>query len=300
MSNTKMIIEERSRDIGQFTVGRLIPFVKKRAVGPFVFIDKMGPESIGENGKYLDIDQHPHIGLSTLTYLFEGQIHHRDSTGADQIIEPGSVNLMVSGRGVSHTERTPLSLRDGRITKIYGYQVWIALPEESEFIEPAFYHYEKKLLPQWSENGLKFKLIVGEVLGKKSPVIQHSPTFMIDIFAEEDSILNLSGRLFGELGIVVVQGTLFVDDFLSEDNLRKIEIQETEMLVSNVQDFCEIEVKKGTHLLIFGGEPLSKRYLLWNFVASNPQTLENAKEDWKNHKFPKVPGDDTYIPIPEK
>ena len=139
MSNTGMIIEERSRDIGDFLVGRLIPFRKKRMVGPFIFIDHMGPSKVG-NGKYLDVGQHPHIGLSTLTYLMEGTILHRDSIGSVQKIEPGSVNWMTAGSGVVHTERTPTELRDGSTHTLHGYQIWVALPKEYEETTPSFHH----------------------------------------------------------------------------------------------------------------------------------------------------------------
>lgn len=295
MSNNNLIIEERSRNIGQFMVGRLLPFVEKRAVGPFVFIDHMGPSTIGDNGIYMDIDQHPHIGLSTLTYLYEGEVEHKDSTGANQIIAPGSVNLMVAGRGVTHTERTPKHLRNGNSYTMHGYQIWIALPEEFELIEPKFYHISENQIPTWNQNGLQMRLIVGEVLGHKSPTPFYSPSYMIDIEALENTYLDLSGQLFGEIGIVIVSGSLIIKE---EDSDNSTEIKQSNMLISKVRDFCKLELKKGTKLLIFGGEPLSKRYMFWNFVASNNDLLEKAKQDWKDHNFPKVPNDETYIPLP--
>ena len=156
MSNTDLIIEERSRDIGDFLVGRLIPFRKKRMVGPFIFIDHMGPSQTG-NGKFLDIDAHPHIGLSTLTYLLEGEIQHQDSIGTNQLIGPGSVNLMTAGNGVTHTERTPKHLRD-KVSTLHGYQIWIALPKAFEETTPEFQHVASPDLPQWHDEAASFTL----------------------------------------------------------------------------------------------------------------------------------------------
>src|SRR5690606_16571634 len=154
MSNIGLIIEERTRDIGDFLVGRLLPFRKKRMVGPFIFIDHMGPEILG-NGKYMDVGRHPHIGLSTLTFLLEGEIMHKDSIGTEQRIAPGSVNWMVAGRGVTHTERTPQDLRDKTFT-VHGYQIWVALPKNQEDIDPEFYHFDASELPQWQDGSASF------------------------------------------------------------------------------------------------------------------------------------------------
>lgn len=298
MSNTSLIIEERSRDIGNFFVGRLLPFVEKRAVGPFVFIDHMGPSIIGENGKYIDVDQHPHIGLCTLTYLFEGEMEHRDSTGAEMIIQPGSVNLMVAGRGVTHTERTPQNLRNGKPHKMHGYQIWIALPKEFEEIEPSFHHIPKDELPSWNENGIEFKLVTGEIKVNettyKSPTPTFSKSFMIDVFSEAENKLNLSGKLFGEIGIVVVKGAIIENKGLENEHT----IEQGQMMIAKMRDFCELGIEASTQLLIFGGEPLEKRYMYWNFVSSSMERIEIAKKDWADRKFPKVPNDDTYIHLP--
>ena len=169
MANNKMVVEERSRDIGNFVVGRLLPFRKKRQVGPFTFIDHMGPSHIGP-GKYMDVDQHPHIGLSTLTYLLEGQVVHRDSTGAVQVIRPGEVGFMTAGKGVAHTERTPLPLRDGQKHAVHGYQVWVALPKEAEEMEPRFDFVPKDQLPHWKEGKLDMTLVAGKAFGRRSPL----------------------------------------------------------------------------------------------------------------------------------
>ncbi len=290
MSNTDLIIEERSRDIGDFLVGRLIPFRKKRMVGPFIFIDHMGPEKLGPE-KYMDVDRHPHIGLATLTYLLEGEIMHRDSIGTEQRIRPGSVNLMVAGKGVTHTERTPDDMRGGREFTMHGYQIWIALPEKLENMEPEFYHVSKDELPAWSEKGAHFTLVAGEGFGKKSPVPTYSDLFMVSVKAEEDFALDIAGNLEGEIGICIVEGSV---------NACDQEVGAGNMLVSKLDNQCALQVKKGTYLLLFGGQPLDgERHIYWNFVSSDRETIEKAKEDWKEKRFPEIPGDNTYVPLPE-
>ena len=180
MSNIGMIIEERSRDIGDFLVGRLLPFRKKRMIGPFIFIDHMGPTRLGPK-KYMDVDQHPHIGLSTLTFMLEGELMHEDSLGTQQLIRPGSVNWMTAGKGVSHTERTPEHLRNGKTFTAHGYQIWVALPKHLEDMEPEFHHIEATDLPKWKEGDAEFTLVAGEGYGRRSPVPVHSPLFMVEI-----------------------------------------------------------------------------------------------------------------------
>ncbi|TRZ43234.1 pirin family protein [Robertkochia solimangrovi] len=290
MSNKGLIIEERARDIGDFLVGRLLPFRKKRTVGPFIFIDHMGPSTIGP-GSYMDIGQHPHIGLSTLTYLFEGSVRHRDSIGSDQIIEPGAVNWMTAGKGAAHTERTPEPLRDGRTTNLHGFQIWVALPKELEFIEPVFHHFEKATLPEWNSNGMTFTLIAGEAYGRRSPVPVHSPLFMIQIKATENASLQIKGEVTGEIGICVVSGHVMACDQ---------RIDAGSMIVSKTEDACKVVVSEDAHLLLFGGQPLpEERHIFWNFVASDRTTIEKASQLWKEKGFPEVEGDDSYIPLPE-
>lgn len=289
MSNTDLIIEERSRDIGDFMVGRLIPFRKKRMVGPFIFIDHMGPAKIG-NGNYMDVDQHPHIGLSTLTYMLEGEIVHQDSVGSDQLITPGSVNWMTAGSGVTHTERTPTSRRTDDITTVHGYQIWVALPKELEEIEPSFFHISADKLPQWNDKNTTFTLIAGKGFGKESPVPVHSDLFMVEVKTEEDYQLDINGQLTGEIGICIVEGEIQACEH---------HVKSGNMLVSKIDNQCTIEMKAGTHLLLFGGKPFEEeRHIFWNFVATTREKIEAAKERWRRKEFPKVAGDDTYVPLP--
>lgn len=289
MGNNKLLVDERQTEIGNFMVGRLLPFRKKRQVGPFTFIDHMGPAELG-NGKYMDVDQHPHIGLSTLTYLFEGEIEHHDSTGGHGIIKPGDVCFMTSGKGVTHTERTPQNLRDGSIFNLHGYQIWVALPKEMEEMNPRFDFFPSSEIPTWKTDYLSFKLVAGNAFGKSSPLQGYSPLFMIDIFAEEETTIHLGGQIKGEVAFVIVKGSI-------EDDGERVGAGQ--MLISKTNEHCEICVEANTQLLLFGGEPLpEERFLMWNFVSSSKERLQQAKQDWIDKKFPKIEGDDTYISFP--
>jgi len=288
MSNPGLIIEERSRDIGDFLVGRLLPFRKKRMVGPFIFIDHMGPSLIKADN-YLDIDPHPHIGLSTLTYLFEGEILHRDSIGSEQIIKPGDVNLMTAGIGVTHTERTPPNLRDNVERRMHGYQIWIALPKEKEEMDPEFFHVVAEDLPRWDQDGIHYTLISGNAFGRESPVPTYSNQYMIELKAEKDSIFQLD-RLYGETGIVVVEGSLQACDEIIESG---------NMLIAKHDEGCTITLNRQCHLLVFGGDAFEEeRFIYWNFVATSKETIELAKDRWRTKNFPSVVNDSGYIHLP--
>lgn len=290
MSNQGLIIEERSRDIGDFLVGRLIPFRKKRMIGPFIFIDHMGPSVLGPN-TYLDVDQHPHIGLSTLTYMLEGEVMHKDSMGTEQLIVPGTVNWMVAGKGVSHTERTPEHARNGQVTHIHGYQIWVALPKELEDIQPSFYHSDGNTLPKWTDGTARFKLIAGEGYGRKSPVPVYSSLFMIEIKNKEKYILDTKNHLKGEIGICIVDGIV---------NACGQRIEKGNILVSKVEDACKIMLESHTHVILFRGEAFpEERYMYWNFVSHDKEKLKKAKKAWKERTFPMMDDDSSYVPLPE-
>lgn len=289
MSNIGLIIEERSRDIGDFLVGRLIPFRKKRMIGPFIFIDHMGPTQLGPT-KYMDVNQHPHMGLSTLTFMLEGEIIHEDGLGTRQRISPGSVNWMTAGKGVTHTERTPQDLRNGTVFTAHGYQIWVALPKELEDMEPQFHHIDGKDLPKWIDGDTEFTLIAGEGYGKKSPVPVHSALFMVEIKNKNEYTLNVNGNLKGEIGICIVEGGIEAcGESVGEGNI----------LVSKVEDTCNITLKPNTHLLLFGGEPFpEERFIYWNFVSSSQEKIEQAKKAWADKTFPMMENDNTYVPLP--
>lgn len=287
MSNKGLIIPERARNIGKFTVGRLIPFRKKRQVGPFVFIDHMGPKEFTPN-ENMDVDQHHHIGLCTLTYLIEGAVEYTDSTGANQVIEAGDVGLMSAGSGVTHTERTPKVLRNANY-RMHGYQIWIALPKALEEMEPRFDFLSKKDVPIWSEYGMDFKLIAGEGFGKNSPLPVHSNLFLVEVKTNKSGALNLKNHLVGELG-VVVSGTV---------SCGEEPIEKGNMIVTERATNAEFQLSADAHLLLFGGEVFpEERFLFWNFCSHSKDRLEQAKMDWKTKRFPEIEGDETYIPLP--
>jgi redox-sensitive bicupin YhaK (pirin superfamily) len=290
MANNKLLVNERQADLGNFMVGRLLPFRKKRQVGPFTFIDHMGPATLGA-GRYMDVDQHPHIGLSTLTYLLEGEVEHRDSIGSVQVIRPGDVGFMTAGYGVTHTERTPQFRRGAEQFVMHGYQIWVALPKDKEEMAPQFDYYPSATIPAWTEGDLTIKVVAGNAFGKSAPLQGFSPLFMVDIYAAEATTLNLKDQLEGEVAFVIVKGSISDKDQTVEAG---------QMLISKTDNECEICLNKGTQVLLFGGQPLAEeRYLLWNFVSHSKARLQEAKEDWENREFPTVPEDDTYIPMPE-
>lgn len=290
MSNLELIIEERAADIGNFMVGRLLPFRQKRAVGPFVFIDHMGPAKLKDH-ENLDVPPHPHIGLSTLTYLFEGAIMHRDSLGNEVEITPGAVNWMTAGKGVVHSERTPQNLRN--FEKIlHGLQIWVGLPKSLEADEPDFSHIKAENIPQWTANGLHFKLIAGEIFGRKSPVPVHSPLYFLEIKSKEAQTVNIGESLFGESALYILEGNIINDG--NQYDPRQI-------LVAKDSKLCSFEMGENTTVYIFGGEAFpEERFIHWNFVSSDKSKIEQAKADWIDQKFPKVPGETEFVPYPIK
>lgn len=288
MSNIDFIREETAANIGNFLVGRLLPFRQKRSIGPFVFIDHMGPACLAEH-ENLDVAPHPHIGLSTLTYLFEGAIFHRDSIGSAMEITPGAVNWMTAGRGVVHSERTPEYLRQ-KDKFLHGLQIWVALPKELEFMEPEFYHIEAKDIPSWEEDGIHYKLIAGEAFGRRSPVPVYSPLYMLEIKSHEESFIDIREELFGESGLYILEGEIESNGYTYGPK---------QILITKDAHLCSFTMKPNTTVYIFGGEPFpEKRFIYWNFVATDKSIIEAAKERWKNHEFPNVPGDDGYVPLP--
>ncbi|MEJ2594954.1 MAG: pirin family protein, partial [bacterium] len=254
-----LAIDERMADIGDFIVGRLLPVRQKRQVGPITFLDHMGPVEIGA-GRYMDVDQHPHIGLATLTYLFEGTIEHRDSLGSVQLVKPGDVGFMTAGQGITHTERTPAHLRNGKKMPMHGYQVWIALPLDKEEMAPSFEFVSKSELPVRNENGTTLRLIAGNGFGMESPVHVHSPMFIAEVNAEENTTLSLDGKLEGEIAIAVANGSSAINDKI---------VDARQMLISSDTKGMSLDLKAGTRALLLGGKPFAQeRYLLWNFVSS--------------------------------
>lgn len=290
MSNIELIIEERAADIGNFLVGRLLPFHQKRAVGPFVFIDHMGPATMQAH-ENLDVPPHPHIGLSTLTYLFEGAIMHRDSLGTAVEITPGAVNWMTAGKGIVHSERSPQRLREVA-KQLHGLQIWVALPKELQEMEPSFQHVEALDLPHWTHEGINYKLIAGEAFNRKSPVKVYSPLYFIEIEnpGAVSREINIGADLYGESALYVLEGSVDI-----ENN----HYAPKQILIAKEATLCSFSLSPRTKVYIFGGEALpEKRFIHWNFVHTEQARIEQAKDDWRAQRFPKVPGEDDFVPLP--
>ena len=288
MSNIKLVIPERAANIGNFMVGRLLPFRQKRMVGPFVFIDHMGPVQMNEN-ENLDVPPHPHIGLSTLTFLFEGAIMHRDSLGTEVQINPGGVNWMTAGKGVVHSERTPEHLRGVKKT-LHGLQIWVGLPKKLEQMEPKFTYINKEKIPRWEYQGVCASLIAGEVMGKISPVPVHSKLYFLELKSTEQKRIHIGSELYGESGLYILEGSV-----LSDGNT----YGPKQILIAKDSSLCEFELAANSTIYIFGGEPFpEERHIYWNFVSSDKSIIERASSDWNLQNFPKVPGDSDFVPLP--
>jgi redox-sensitive bicupin YhaK (pirin superfamily) len=291
MSNIKLIIEERAANIGKFMVGRLLPFRQKRMVGPFIYIDHMGPVKLSERENF-DVLPHPHIGLSTLTFLFEGSIMHRDTLGNEVEIKPGAVNWMTAGKGIVHSERTPEYLRHSTIN-MHGLQIWVALPKDLEQMEPEFFHVEEKEIPRWSEGDLQFKLVAGEAFGRKSAVPVFSKLFMLEIKSKTKQTVNIGDQLYGESGLYILEGAIESEGHVYDPK---------QLLLANDSKLCEFTIHENSTIYIFGGDPFpEKRYIDWNFVSSSKEFIEEAKKKWEAQSFAKIEGDDMeYIPYPTR
>ncbi len=289
MSNIHLIIEERAVNIGKFMVGRLLPFRQKRMVGPFIYIDHMGPVQMNER-ENVDVFAHPHIGLSTLTFLFEGSMMHRDTIGTEIEIMPGAVNWMTAGKGIVHSERTPEYLRHSPKT-MHGLQIWVALPKELEQMEPEFFHIEKEQIPAWEENGLQYKLIAGEACGRRSPVPVYSKLYLIEIKSATTQTVKLGSELYGESGLYILEGSVE-----SEGNV----YEPKQLLVAKDSSLCEFTITANSSIYIFGGEPFAEeRFIDWNFVSSDKALIEDAKQKWIAQKFDKIKGEENdFVPYP--
>jgi redox-sensitive bicupin YhaK (pirin superfamily) len=283
----RRVIKPASKSLGDFTVRRALPDIDKQRIGPFVFFDHMGPAEFAP-GAGVDVRPHPHIGLATVTYLFEGQIRHRDSLGFDQVIRPGAVNWMTAGRGVVHSERTPDDLKISG-SKLHGIQAWIALPMELEETEPDFVHYDAGDIPQHVEEGICIHLIAGEAFGMRSPVAAASETLYFELDMDQDSQLELpTGN--EELGIYVVQGKL-------DCGGQPIESGRLAVLSTDVE--IRLRAVEQSKCMVIGGRKLEgDRIVWWNFVSSSRQRIEQAKRDWREGRFAPVPGDPEFIPLP--
>lgn len=295
-SALETLIIPRARDLGGFEVRRALPSPKRQMVGPFIFFDQMGPaEFITDGG--IDVRPHPHIGLGTVTYLYQGEFEHRDSIGTHQMIYPGEVNWMVAGRGVTHSERTSEETRATR-HKLFGIQTWIALPEDKEEMAPDFEHHKEAALPVIQSEGATARLILGDAYGERSPVTMQSETFYLDVVLEPGAGFPLPDN-HEDRGLYVTQGSIEVAGDTFEAG---------RMMVFRPGDRISVKAgPEGARLMALGGATMNEgRYIWWNFVSSSKDRIEEAKDawkaaDWANGPFRLPPGDnEEFIPITDQ
>ncbi len=289
-STVELVIEARRRDLGGFEVGRVLPFAKRRMVGPFIFFDHIGPVQLAANlPRRVDVRPHPHIGLSTITYLFAGEIVHRDSLGFHQVIRPGEVNWMTAGRGISHSERFETMRERGGL--LHGIQAWIALPEADEEIAPAFVHLDADALPIVRNAGAIARVIAGKAFGQTSPVQAHSPLVYVHVELQPGASTAVPDG-YSERAAFVAEGIVRVGEHSYGPG---------EMVVFARGSAPRIAADSAATLMLLGGEPLGARHIWWNFVSSRHERINQAREDWREGRIPLPVGDNTeFIALPEE
>lgn len=284
-------IAARSRDLGDgFTVSRILPAVGRRMVGPFIFVDRMGPVQLAA-GHGLDVRSHPHINLATVTYLFEGEILHRDSLGSEQPIRPGAVNWMTAGSGIVHSERSPAAARKSG-ARLHGLQLWVALPQAHEETAPAFQHCPADTIPTVEKPGARLRIVAGTAYGATSPAPVLSPLFYVEAQLERGAILELpDATQYAQRAAYVIEGAVSVDGKPQTENSMMVFRQGVPICVTALEP---------TRIMLLGGAPLDgPRHIYWNFVSSSQERIERAKADWQARRFASVPGDDKeFIPLP--
>src|SRR6267378_2536677 len=284
----ELVIEERRRSIGPFEVGRVLPFTKRRMVGPFIFLDHMGPLDFAPGlDRSADVRPHPHIGLSTVTYLFDGEIMHRDSVGSEQTIRPGEVNWMTAGRGITHSERFEKARARG--DRVHGLQAWVALPKEDEETEPRFAHHGPDDLPTYEGGGLRARLLAGTAFGAKAKVKTHSPMFYVHWALGAGAKAQLPAE-YPERAAYVVEGRIEVEGQSFHGG---------QMLVFKPGQPVLFTASTPSAVMLLGGEPVGERFIDWNFVSSSKERIEQAKADWRAGRM-KLPDNDhdEFVPLP--
>ncbi|AMO99426.1 pirin family protein [Collimonas arenae] len=281
-------IPGRARDLGELVVRRVLPAGRHQSVGPFLFFDHMGPVDF-PSGAGIDVRPHPHIGLATVTYLFEGAIRHHDSLGNDQEIIPGDVNWMTAGRGIAHAERTPADKRASG-WRLHGIQTWVALPLADEKCEPSFAHHAASTLPLIRGDGYQLRIIAGRAFGQEAPVKVHSPTLYVAAEMHAGAQFTLAAE-YPQQAVYVASGSVTIDGNVLEMGV--LAVLEPGVAV-------QIAASEASQVMLLGGAPIDgPRTIWWNFVASDPALIEAAKADWREERFDPVPGDDERIPLPE-
>jgi redox-sensitive bicupin YhaK (pirin superfamily) len=283
----EQVIEGRKRDLGGFTVRRVLPAAEARMVGPFIFFDHLGPVTLAP-GEGLDVRPHPHIALATVTYLFAGSIMHRDSLGSVQEIRPGDVNWMTAGRGIVHSERSTAGERE-RGVHAHGIQSWVALPDGQEEVAPDFQHHPAASLPCVSVDGVELRVIAGEAFGRRSPTHVLCPTLYVDLLASQGAQLEI-GADYTEQALYVVEGEIEVAGVGGTAG---------QLLVLESGAAATLQARRTARVILLGGERFAKpRFIWWNFVASSRERIEVAKRDWAEGRFASVPGEIEFIPLP--
>lgn len=288
-ATVEQLIEPRTRDLGGFQVSRVLPAgAQRKMVGPFIFFDQMGPAEFAP-GVGIDVRPHPHIGLATVTYLFDGEILHRDSLGFVQTIKPGDVNWMTAGSGIVHSERSGDDER-ARASRLSGIQSWVALPREAEEIDPAFYHHPKATLPTIEREGVCMRLIAGAAYGERSPVVTFSDMFYLDARLSAGARVILPAE-HEERAVYPVEGEVGVNgDALAAGVMA--------VIAPGIE--AEVACFRDARVMLLGGAPMDgDRHIWWNFVSSSSDRLERAKADWKQGRFARIPGETEFIPLPE-
>jgi redox-sensitive bicupin YhaK (pirin superfamily) len=286
----EMVIDARRRDLGGFEVGRVLPWAKRRMVGPFVFFDHMGPVELAPNlPRRVDVRPHPHIGLATITYLFAGEIVHRDSLGFQQVIRAGEVNWMTAGRGITHSERFETMRPHGGL--LHGIQAWIALPQSAEEIAPEFVHYEADALPLERSAGATIRVIAGKAFGKTSPVRTQSPLIYAHVELQAGASTGIPDG-YSERAAFVAAGSIRIGEQSYEAGQMAVVASGSQPRIITVTDAT---------VMLLGGEPLGTRHIWWNFVSSRPERIEQAKADWRAGRMALPVGDaDEFIPLPDE
>ncbi|ARU59304.1 pirin [Oleiphilus messinensis] len=282
----ELVLKPKTKDLGGFSVRRLLPTVQRKMVGPWIFFDHMGPAHFSA-GTGINVRPHPHIGIATVTYLFQGEMLHRDSLGSEQVISPGDINLMVAGKGIVHSERERPEVTAQDHT-LHALQLWLALPVHSEETEPAFYHYPEKDVPALNLNGVRIRVMMGSAYGVTSPVKTFAKTLYVEAMLEEGQTLTLPDA--DERAIYIADGSIKAKDTT---------LMAYSMAVVTNETGVQIEALEASRIAIIGGEAMDKRFIDWNFVSSRKERIEQAKTDWKAGQFPPVPGDDEFIPYPD-
>jgi len=280
------IIDSDVKDLGGFSVRRVLPAATRHMVGPFIFFDHFGPTQFAP-GEGVQVRPHPHIGLSTVTYLFEGEIIHRDSLGYVQAIQAEAVNLMTAGRGIVHSERAGEDL--DRVSRLHGLQAWMALPQALEECEPDFTHYPASSLPGFNQEGVAIRVIMGEVFGYESPVTQHAKTLYLECHFPAGAVLTLPSD-YDEIAAYVVSGEIRAGESV---------VTAGRMVVAAPDEALRLQATLDSHVMIVGGAKFGERHIWWNYVSSSEQRIEQAKLDWRNNRFVAVPGETEFIPLPE-